>query len=204
MPPIASEATEPGHWCTAHKAGGFQHITLEEADATLWAAEAKLRRPTELFARSALGGDNAPCVGAFRRGRSRSRRLNGRCRRRAAVELAGGFSSFDVWVPTHANPTDRPSRAHLHGRAHRDPDQPEPRSEVDLGRLPAGPCRCTAKVEMSSVLVELRAVAMTTLYHCSLAAKQTREVSRSMSVDKLVKAVHASIVEHIRRIPVGA
>jgi hypothetical protein len=54
------------------------------------------------------------------------------------VELGGGFSFFDLWVPTHANPTDRSSRAHLHGRAHRDPDQPEPRSEVDLGRLPAG------------------------------------------------------------------
>jgi hypothetical protein len=54
------------------------------------------------------------------------------------VELGGGFSFFDSWVPTHANPTSRTSRAHLHGRAHRDPYQPEPRSEVDLGRLPAG------------------------------------------------------------------
>jgi hypothetical protein len=53
-PLLRVKLPSPGHWCTAHKAGGFQHITLEEADATLWAAEAKLRRPTELFARSAL------------------------------------------------------------------------------------------------------------------------------------------------------
>ena len=128
----------PGHWCTVHKAGGYQHITLEEADATVWAAEAKLRRPAELFTRSPLGGDSAPCVGAFRRGRSRSRRLNGRCRRRAAIELAGGFGFFDFWIPTSANPADRPSRAHLGQRPHRDLDQPVPRAEVDLSSLPAG------------------------------------------------------------------
>ena len=118
------------HWSTAARPGGFDHITLEEADATCWAVEAKLRRPGGLFTRSGLGGDNAASVGAFREGRSSSRRVNGRCRRRAAAEFPGGLGIFDFWISTEVSPADELSRRHLLPTQAAKASQPPPCREI--------------------------------------------------------------------------
>jgi len=77
-------------WTEAARKGGRRHITLEEADAGIWSLESRLRRPTEVGAKVVEGGDNAAQIGAFTRGRSSSRQLNGRCRKVCAVTLGGG------------------------------------------------------------------------------------------------------------------
>ena len=89
-------------WAVAARPGGYRHITLEEAEAGLWSLEGRLHRPAEIETRCLEGGDNAATVGAFMRGRSRSRPLNEKCRQRAAVALAGDL-----------NP--RPATYHDHG-----------------------------------------------------------------------------------------
>ena len=118
------------HWHTVSRPGGYRHITLEEADANVWAVESKLHRPAELGTKSCLDGDNAPCVGAFRKGRSGAPLLNARCRRRCAAELAGDLGIFDFWISTHVNPADKPSRSHL-PRSEKEP-QPPPSREIVL------------------------------------------------------------------------
>ena len=133
LPPV-------GHWFKVGRPGGYEHITLEEAHAKLWGMEARLHRPSELGQRVLHAGDNAPCEGAFIKGRSASRRLNRRCRRGAAIELAGGFSHFHFWISTGKNPADEPSGWHGSRQARgggRKPPQPLPRREV-IPLAPAG------------------------------------------------------------------
>ena len=93
--PIARvELLEPKRWSIAPRAGGFEHITPEEADAMCWSMEARLRRPDETGCRVLHGGDNVANVAAFMEGRSASRRLNRRCRRAAAIPLGGKIIVF--------------------------------------------------------------------------------------------------------------
>ena len=86
------------------------HITLGEADPICWAAEDRLRRPSDDGCRFIHPLDSAACVGAFSKGRSSSEALNKRCRKLASISLAGGHDSFYPWVPSKDNPADRPSR----------------------------------------------------------------------------------------------
>ena len=85
-------------------------ITINEADALVWSILDRLRRPGELKSRLLVGTDSAACCGAFCKGRSKSRRLNARCRQVAAILLAGRFELFLSWLSTHVNPADEPSR----------------------------------------------------------------------------------------------
>lgn len=86
------------------------HITLGEADAICWAAEDRLRRPSDDGCRFIHPLDSAACVGSFSKGRSSSKALNSRCRRLASINIAGGHECFYPWVPSKDNPADRPSR----------------------------------------------------------------------------------------------
>ena len=86
------------------------HITLNEADATCWAMEDRLRRPIDQGKRFVHPLDSAACVGAFSKGRSASHGLNQRCRRACSINLAGGYDNFYPWIPSKENPADEPSR----------------------------------------------------------------------------------------------
>ena len=88
------------HWSKAGRPGGFRHIVIEEAAATVWSLECRIRRPTELGVRLAQGGDNASAVGAFAKGRSSSRALNVYCQKACSLEICGGWGVFHFWVPT--------------------------------------------------------------------------------------------------------
>jgi hypothetical protein len=97
-------------WTTLGAPATRSHIGLGEADAANWSLEARLHRPTECGCRVLHGEDSASTVGAFNKGRSSSYRLNRRCRRRAAIVLAGGLEDFHGWLSTDVNPADEPSR----------------------------------------------------------------------------------------------
>ena len=127
------------HWFKVGRPGGYEHITLEEAHAKLWGMEARLHRPSELGCRVLHAGDNAACEGAFIKGRSASRKLNRRCRRGTAIDLAGGFSHFHFWISTKKNPADEPSSWHgiRQGDVWQKSPQPLPRVEV-IPLAPAG------------------------------------------------------------------
>ncbi len=88
------------------------HITLGEADALVWAAEDRLRRPSDDGKRFIHPLDSAACCGAFSKGRSSSLLINMRCRRACSIALAGGHDVFYPWIPSGDNPADLPSRWH--------------------------------------------------------------------------------------------
>ena len=122
-------------WKEIHRPGGHSHITLEEAEAAIWSLLCRLRRPAEVGARCLQGGDNAPQVAAFMKGRSSSKALNGKCRRACAVVMAGALLPFHFWMPSAKNPADRPSRKHLSPlgfAASHDMEQPLPAEDVLL------------------------------------------------------------------------
>ena len=96
----------------------------------IWSLDSRLRRPDELGCRIVTGGDNAPQVGAFMRGRSPSHALNGCCRKACAIELAGNFMPFYFWTPTDDNPADEPSS--WYGVRSLGVRQPPPSAEIDL------------------------------------------------------------------------
>ena len=125
-----------------HKVGcpwRASHITLGEADAIVWAAEDRLRRPSDFNCRFVHPVDSAACAGCFSKGRSSSRALNQRCRRACAICVCGNHSVFYPWIPSEENPADDPSRlweetdgfrAQVEGAR-----QPPPLSETDLSRV---------------------------------------------------------------------
>ena len=126
------------HWHEIGRSGGYKHITLEEAECCLWSVENRLKRPLEVGSRVIHAGDNAPQIASFIKGRSSSRKLNGRCRRACSLTLGGGLLIFYVWVSTKRNPADRPSRLHLQDPApHFLVSQPLPRDDIVLRIGPA-------------------------------------------------------------------
>eukprot|EP00973_Karenia_brevis_P024395 3364828-Karenia_brevis.AAC.1 len=70
------------------------HITLSEADASLWALEECLTRPSDCGLRVLHPVDSAAWAGAVAKGRSSSHLLNSRCRGRASIVLAAGTEVF--------------------------------------------------------------------------------------------------------------
>ena len=96
-----------------HKIGAPAHpryIHLGEADAAVWCAEDRLRRPADDGCRFVHPLDSATCVGAFSKGRSASHLLNSRCKRLCAIGISGGHEVFYPWIPSGDNPADEPSR----------------------------------------------------------------------------------------------
>eukprot|EP00435_Cladocopium_sp_Y103_P028744 s806_g7.t1 len=87
-----------------------KHITLGEADAVVWAAGDRLRRPCDDGCRFVHPLDSVAVTGAMTKGRSSSGALNYRCRQVTAINISGGHDSFYPWVPSADNPADLPSR----------------------------------------------------------------------------------------------
>ena len=97
-------------WTEVARPGGFQNIALEEWDAVLWSAEDRLRTGREAGCRYLHAGDNTVQVCSAAKGRSSNAAINKRCRRANAIALAGDLTPFILYVPTHRNTADRPSR----------------------------------------------------------------------------------------------
>jgi len=86
------------------------HVTLGEADAAVWAAHDRLRRPGDDGCRFVHPMDSAAMIGAFTKGRSSSHSINERCRAMCSINLCGGHEPFYIWTPSAENPADDPSR----------------------------------------------------------------------------------------------
>lgn len=120
------------------------HITLGEADAVVWAAGDRLKRPCDDGCRFVHPLDSVAVTGAMTKGRSSSRALNFRCRQVASINIAGGHDIMYPWIPSADNPADEPSRWFEPAGAERKDDGDhegslEPVSEcplVDLRDLP--------------------------------------------------------------------
>ena len=124
----------PVHKVFWHKAGSRSfpsQIFLGEADACVWSAADRLRRPQDDDSRFVHPLDSATCVGAFMKGRSPSRLLNRRCRKLFAICISGGHEVFYPWIPSGDNPADDPSRWFQVGaESSWKKAQPEPSEEV--------------------------------------------------------------------------
>ena len=96
-------------WKTAARKGGYKHITIEEAVALNWSLLSRLQRPDECGSRVLHLVDSAAVTGAYKKGRSASRQLNGCCRQACAITCCAGIEPFFTWVPTTENPADEPS-----------------------------------------------------------------------------------------------
>ncbi|CAL1171994.1 unnamed protein product [Cladocopium goreaui] len=120
-------------WSTAARQGGYKHITIEEAIALNWSLHDRLKRPSELGQRVLHLVDSAAAAGAYKKGRSASRKLNGCCRQACAIICASGIDPYFVWVPTDVNPADEPSSRHgVRADQHRTV-QPKPHQVVKCG-----------------------------------------------------------------------
>ena len=117
-------------WSTAARKGGYKHITLEEAIALNWSLHDRLKRPSELGQRVLHLVDSAAAAGAYKKGRSASRKLNGCCRQACAIICASGIDPYFVWVPTDQNPADEPSSRHGIRAAQQRTVQPKPHHVV--------------------------------------------------------------------------
>ena len=96
-------------WQIIAKPGGYRHITFEEAAALNWSLLDRLKHPKELHSKVLQGVDSAAAAGAYKKGRSASRALNGLCRQACAIICCGDLEPFLAWVPTGENPADAPS-----------------------------------------------------------------------------------------------
>ena len=83
-------------WSTAARKGGYKHITIEEAVALNWSLHDRLKHPSELGQRVLHLADSAAAAGAYKKGRSASRKLNGCCRQACAIICASGIDPYFV------------------------------------------------------------------------------------------------------------
>ena len=129
-------------------------ITAGEGDAVVWAAQDRLRRPSDDGHRFVHPIDSAAMLGALTKGRSSSKVINSKCRKVAAVNLCGGHEPFYLWVPSAENPADRPSRLFEVDGGNGDSEsgnQPESRyPEVDLRHLDFWPSNATFFIHFCS------------------------------------------------------
>ena len=112
QPPRALIQTMMKHrWCTTEKLifRRREHINLLEMDM--------LKKEIQDRANSGRGNcrvvnlcDSRVAVGAYAKGRSSSRMLNHRLRCCLAWTLTSNLSISNLWVDTHSNPADYPSR----------------------------------------------------------------------------------------------
>jgi hypothetical protein len=82
--------------------------------------------------RVAIGGDNTASLCALRKGRSSSFRINGTCRRVAALTFVHDFDALWFWLPSKANPSDGPSRWWMQGRREVKPTYPGSHWQRDI------------------------------------------------------------------------
>ena len=95
-----------------HKWRWPDHITLQEGRAHLLQVEWLARQAPRHRCRQPFLIDNQALVGALAKGRSSSRRLNRICRKTAALYIYSSIRPLVIWVPTHLQPADGPSRPH--------------------------------------------------------------------------------------------
>ena len=98
------------YWHEVAKPGSYRHICLEESDAFVWALTERFHRTDELGHQCLHLGDNSAQVFAKAKGRSPNYLMNVRCRRVLALELLGDLVTFELYVPSAKNPSDKASR----------------------------------------------------------------------------------------------
>jgi hypothetical protein len=110
-PSLVATATAPG-WKTivASRWRGQEHINQLEVRSISTALRWTLSFPWSTRHRLLVLSDSAVAVGSLTKGRSSSIQLLRRLRTVAALCLASGMTLSTVWVPTHLNPADEPSR----------------------------------------------------------------------------------------------
>ena len=86
------------------------HVNLQEARAVVRCLRQYFRNGGKGSCRQIVLNDSQVCVGAMTKGRSSSRRLNWILRQLMCLQIAGRVQLGLVWVSTHANPADYPSR----------------------------------------------------------------------------------------------
>ena len=87
-----------------------EHINILEARAYMATLRWRLRKADNMHARFLHLLDSAVVLAVMSRGRARSRRLRPIVQRTAAVVLAGFVWPVLVYVRSHLNPADAPSR----------------------------------------------------------------------------------------------
>lgn len=111
---ILQDWADPSPAWEVMRSGEFErppsHVNLAEASTGNMTVRVACAEPTARGCRVAIGGDNTAALCAFRKGRSSSFRLNGVCRRVAALTFVHGIDVLWFWVPSKANPADGPSR----------------------------------------------------------------------------------------------
>lgn len=91
------------------------HVNIAEASTGGMTIRAAARSGVAGGHRILIGGDNTASLCALRKGRSSSFRLNGTCRRVAALTYLHDFDAIWFWLPSKANPADMPSRWWMRG-----------------------------------------------------------------------------------------
>jgi hypothetical protein len=87
-----------------------KHINLEEAEALIRFVKWVLRSPARFGHRVVILLDSKVVIGAAAKGRSPSVPLNRILRRLAALTFVGGLVLHLVYITSHQNPSDPPSR----------------------------------------------------------------------------------------------
>ena len=85
-------------WSEASRPGGYRHIVLKESAACVWSLHDRIRRPAEMMTKCLQLLDSASLVGALKKGRSASGRLNAVCRQVKACLLGYDMEAFWPWV----------------------------------------------------------------------------------------------------------
>ena len=92
------------------KAAHIEHINIMEGHAGILMLKWVLRSPSRFGHRVIFGLDSKVWLGAVAKGRSSSPALAQLCRRVAALVMASGTVPHYVFLYTHENPSDAPSR----------------------------------------------------------------------------------------------
>jgi hypothetical protein len=114
-PPLLPSSISQLRWVTAfsHRWSIPQHINVLELHSVLAAIRWALRTPSFTHAagtRIIVLVDNSVSVSVLLKGRARSRALQSVMRVLMAHMLVANFSILPIWIPSQANPADRPSR----------------------------------------------------------------------------------------------
>lgn len=88
-----------------------QHINVLEMRTVLLAVQWALSRPGSVDSRLVLLVDNSVSAYSLKKGRAKARSVQSVLRRVLAHLLVGRMSLLPVWIPSHINPADRPSRS---------------------------------------------------------------------------------------------
>jgi hypothetical protein len=87
-----------------------EHINVLELRAVISAIRWSLSYPSSIGCRIMMFSDSSVAVGAISKGRSSSPQLLSRLRLLASLLLSSGLRLTILWIPSHLNPADEPSR----------------------------------------------------------------------------------------------